>query len=145
LIRKAKPSDIPAIVELAVESVSRNPLPLKINRQSMVNMLTQGISCSADFVWVGEVDGVVKACVAAKTGNGFWFERQQSSVCMFYTKTPGLGIELLREYARWVKSRPSIKLAIFSLEPDADPRLAKLLQRLGFGLQTQSLTFCRGL
>ena len=39
MIREAKPSDVKAIVDLAVESVSRNPLPVNIDRDAMTQTL----------------------------------------------------------------------------------------------------------
>lgn len=97
------------------------------------------------FVRVAEVDGKVVACVGAQTSEGWWFERAQSNVLLFYTRVPGAGIKLLREYAAWVKSRPMIKMAIFSLEPESDPRVAKLLHRLGFTTNTPQLIYVRGM
>ena len=38
IYRKAKFQDIPAIVEIAVISVSNNPLPVKIDREAMARM-----------------------------------------------------------------------------------------------------------
>ncbi len=146
LIRRAQLRDVEQIVDLAVESVSRSPLPgVEIDREAMVELAKQMIPSNAHFVWVGEEDGKLVACVAAQVGPGWWFKKQQANVLLFYTRTAGLGAALLREFARWVKSRPAIKLAIFSLEHDADPRIGVFLTRLGFGLQNPGFTYCRGL
>lgn len=144
-IRQATAADIPAIIALAVEAVSREPWPVKIDKLSMVQTLEAGIPHAASFVWVGLHEGKVQACLAAQGGKSFWHERMQVSVAMFYTRTPGLGIALLREFVRWVKARPSVKMAIFSLEPNADPRIAAMLARMGFANQTQCLTYVRGM
>ena len=145
LIRPAKLQDIPAIVDLAVESVSRSPLPVVIDRQAMAAMAEQLIPGRQHFAWVGEEDGKVVAAVGAQVSAGWWFQRNQASVLMFYSRRPGHGIALLREFARWVKSRPTIKMALFSLEHDADPRIGLLLQRLGFSLQNPQFTYVRGM
>lgn len=144
-IRRAKLDDIDAIVDLAIESVNQDPLPLDVDREAMVDMARQLIPSPAQFVWVGEEDGVVVACVAAQVTRGWWFKKLQASVLLFYTRKAGLGAALLREFARWVKSRPAIKLAVFSLERNADPRIGVFLTRLGFGLQNPGFTYCRGL
>ena len=144
MIRPAKQSDIPAIVALAVASVSNDPLPLAIDRDRMAAMAAQLIGNPAHFVWVGEHDGKVTACVGAMVSPGFWFRGLQASVLLFYASQPGEGVNLLREYARWIKSRSGIKLAIFELEPGADPRIGKLLKRLGFGRASQNLCYVRG-
>jgi hypothetical protein len=141
--RRATPSDIPAIVEIAVASVSVNPLPVKIDREAMADMARQCMN-PAHFLWVAEEDGKVVAAVAAMVQPGFWFHKLQASVLLYYTLVPGAGLGLLREFARWVKSRPAIKLAIFELEPDADPRLVKFLKRLGFARESTNVTYVRG-
>lgn len=141
--RKATPADIPAIVEIAVASVSVDPLPVKINRQAMADTVREGLN-PAHFVWVTEVDGKVVAAVVAHVAPSFWFDRLSCSVLLYYTLVPGAGIGLLREFARWVKSRSAIKLAIFELEPSADPRLVKFLKRLGFARESNNVTYVRG-
>lgn len=143
MIRPATPADIPAIVDLAVESVSINPLPVTISRPAMAAAAASIIGKASQFCWVAEEGGKVVATVGALVQPGFWFERQQASVLMFYTRAPGACIPLLREFARWIKARPVIKLAIFELEPDADPRLERLLVRLGFGRKSTNLVYVR--
>lgn len=142
IVRRATLTDVPAIVEIAVESVSRDPLPVKIDRQAMADMAQKCLN-PAHFLWVAEKDGKVVAAVAAHVGPGFWFQRLQASVLLYYTTVPGCGLPLLREFARWVKSRPAIKLAIFELEPGVDSRLIKFLKRLGFNRESQNLTYVR--
>ena len=146
MIRNARPADLPAIVGLAVQAVSRDAdfSGLRISRPSITDKAEQLIRGNQHFCWVGEDERGVQACVAAETHAGFWFERLQSSVVMFYTRTPGLGLPLLRQYARWVKARPAIKLAVFSLEPNADPRIGNCLKRLGFATYTAGFSYVRG-
>lgn len=141
--RRATTADIPAIVEIAVASVSVNPLPVKIDRAAMAEAVQFGLN-PAHFVWVTEVDGKVVAAVVAHVSPGFWHERLTCSVLLYYTQVPGAGIGLLREFARWVKGRSAIKVAVFELEPDADPRLVRFLKRLGFDRESLNLTYVRG-
>ena len=140
--RKATTADIPAIVEIAVESVSNDPLPVRIDRDAMRET---AIACLAPnhFCWVCEDEGRVVSAMAACTQASFWFERQSCSVLLYYTTKPGRGIGLIREFARWVKGRPAIKVAIFELEPGADPRLVKLLRRLGFSRESLNMSYVR--
>jgi len=141
--RKARPSDIAAIVEIAVTSVSVDPLPVKIDRQAMADMIRECMG-PAHFNWVTEVDGKVVAAVIAHVSPGFWFHKLQASVLLYYTLVPGAGLRLLRELARWVRSRPAIKLAVMELEPNADPRLVRFLKRVGFSRESLNLTYVRG-
>lgn len=142
LIRPATTSDVPAIVELAVESVSINPLPVRLDRQAMGDTARALIIGNQHFSWVSVQDGRVVGAVGACVQPGFWFQRSQASVLMFFAHAGG--IELLRELARWVRARPTIKVAVFSLEPGMDPRIGHLLSRLGFGRQSQTFTYVRG-
>ena len=142
LIRPATTADVPAIVDLAVESVSVNPLPVRLDRQAMGDTARALIIGNQHFSWVSVKDGRVVGAVGACVQPGFWFQRSQASVLMFFAHAGG--IELLRELARWVRARPTIKVAVFSLEPGMDPRIGHLLSRLGFGRQSQTFTYVRG-
>jgi len=120
IYRKAKLQDIPAVIELAIISVSNDPLPVKIDREAMENT-GKVLLNPAHFAWVAEdEDGKIVAAFAACVQKSFWFERMQCSVLLFYTIVKGAGIQLIREFAKWIKSRPGIKLAIISLEPGVD-------------------------
>lgn len=142
LIRPATTADVPAIVDLAVESVSVNPLPVRLDRQAMGDTARALIIGNQHFSWVSVKGGRVVGAVGACVQPGFWFQRSQASVLMFFAHAGG--IELLRELARWVRARPTIKVAVFSLEPGMDPRIGHLLSRLGFGRQSIAYTYVRG-
>jgi hypothetical protein len=143
IFRKATLHDIPAIVDIAVESVSRDPLPVRIDRVAMADTAKVCLG-PAHFMWVAEDGGEVVAAVAACSQPSFWFERLQCSVLLYYTRMPGAGLPLIREFAKWVKGRPAIKLAIVELEPSTDPRLVKYFKRLGFTRESLNLSYVRG-
>jgi hypothetical protein len=145
MLRRALPPDIAQIVDLAVEAVSREPWPVRISRPAMTAMASEVIGSNEHFCWVSDRDGRITAAVGALTQDGWWHERKTCSVLMFYSRAPGDGIGLLREFARWVKSRPAIKVALFSLEHNADPRIGLLLRRLGFTWNFPQYGFIRGL
>jgi hypothetical protein len=143
IYRRATQADIPAIVDIAVESVSRDPLPVKIDRNAMAETARTLLN-PAHFMWVAEQAGQVVAAVAACVQPSFWFEKLQCSVLLYYTRVPMAGVGLLRRFAEWVKSRSGIKLAIIELEPGADPRLVRYLKRLGFARESLNLSYVRG-
>ncbi len=143
-IRQAKPYDVPDIVSLAVESVSIDPLPVTISRTAMREMVQQCISSPAHFCWVSERNGQVVGAMVALVQPGFWFERLQCSVLLYYSREVGGMVPLFRRFASWVKERPAIKMAGFELEPNADPRLVRVLKRLGFTRESTNVTFVRG-
>jgi hypothetical protein len=144
IYRKAKLEDVPAIVELAVISVSNDPLPVKIDKLSMADTAKVCLN-PAHFLWVAEdEDGKIVAAFAACVQKSFWYERMQCSVLLYYTVAKGAGAPLIREFARWVKSRSAIKVAVISLEPGADERLVKFFKRVGFSRESLNLTYVRG-
>jgi hypothetical protein len=140
--RRATIQDIPSIVDIAVESVSIDPLPVKIDREAMAETVRTCLN-PAHFVWVAEQDGKVVASVVACVQQGFWFHKLQCSVLLYYTRVAGAGLPLLREFAKWVKSRPAIKLAVIELEPGVDPRLVQFFKRVGFARESLNLSYAR--
>lgn len=144
LCRKARLNDVPSIVDIAVESVSRDPLPLQIDRDAMADTARMLIN-PAHFLWVAEDGGgKVVAAVAACAQRSFWHRGLQCSVLLFYTRLPGAGVPLLREFAKWVKSRSGIKVAVLELEPGVDPRLVSFFKNLGFARESTNLSYVRG-
>jgi hypothetical protein len=144
VIRRARPSDLPAIVELAVESVSINPIPVKINRDSMRETADQCLQ-PAHFLMVSEIDGVVVGAWAACVQPSFWYDKLQCSVLLHYARVPGEWVKLAREFSRWVKSRSGIKVAVIELEPESDPRIIQFLTRIGFDRVSQNACYVRGI
>ena len=143
MIRKATHADLQQIVELAAESVARDSLPVSTDREAMMNMGRLMIGNPAHFVWVGEMAGEVTACVAACVQPGFWFRGLQASVILYFARVPGDGIALLREFARWVRSRSGIKIAVIELEPGCDPRIKRALSRIGFPRESANMVYVR--
>lgn len=142
IFRKATMQDVPAIVDIAVESVSVDPLPVKIDKEAMADTARTCLN-PAHFMWVAEDGDKVVAAMAACVQQSFWFSKLQCSVLLYYTRVPGAGLPLLREFAKWVKGRSAIKLAIIELEPNADPRLVKFFKRLGFERESLNLSYVR--
>lgn len=142
IFRRATMNDIPSIVDIAVESVSQDPLPVKIDREAMAETARTCLN-PAHFMWVAEDDGKVVAAFAACVQPSFWFSKLQCSVLLYYTRVAGAGLPLIREFAKWVKSRPAIKVAVVELEPGVDPRLVGFFKRVGFVRESINLTYVR--
>lgn len=136
--------DVKAIVNLAVESVNKNPIPVVVNRAAIDETVRAIVSSPQHFGCVAEEDGTIVGALGALTQSSFWHHRMSCSVLMFYTTRPGAGIKMIRDFTAWVKGRPTIKVATFSLEPGMDDRVAKLLRRLGYVHEFLSLSYVRG-
>lgn len=135
LIRPATISDLNAVIDLGVEAMTVDPLPnMVVDRDKIRVMAVECISGPSNFCWVCEDDdGQVVGAVSAIVQDCLFYQRRQATVLQFYCKKPGQGIKLLREFLRWARGRPIIKMIVFALESGADPRIGKLLERLGLG------------
>lgn len=132
LIRKAVPSDISGVARLGTEALNDNPYDgLRICEEKVTELARECVSSSRNFCWVAEKDGELVGAVSALVHSMAFYERSQATVIQFYCKEPGQGIKLIRELLRWVDTRPAIKMVCFTLECKADPRIGKLLKRLG--------------
>ena len=132
MIRQAIPADISAIVELGLEALKIDPYPnLVISEIKIFSLATECVSAATNFAWVAEKDGKVVGAVCAIVHPLMFYERSQASVVQIYCQYPGDGLKLLREFLRWARSRPVIKMICVTLEAKADPRIGKLLNRLG--------------
>jgi len=120
------------IVELGLEALNLDPYnKLVISKRKIISLANECISSANNFAWVVEHDNKIKGAVCALIHPIMFYEKSQASVLQFYCKVPGAGIKLLRTFMEWVDSRPVIKLVVFTLEGNADPRIGKLLNRLG--------------
>lgn len=132
-IRPAKPQDIDGIVALGIEALKNDPYEgLVISEERVREAARECISGANHFCWIAEDDGTVVAAVSAFALPMMFYERFQLTVVQFYSKAAGQGVKLLREMLRWADGRPAIKSIVFTLEHKADPRIGKLLRRLGF-------------
>lgn len=133
MIREAKPCDIEAIARLGRESLERNSHQgLRISQPKIDEMARELVTGAQNFAWVAEDDdGVVVGAVCAYVHECMFFERRQASVVMFYTQKPRSGGFLIRRLVKWYKSRPGLKMLVFTLERGADPRIGGLLVKLG--------------
>lgn len=144
-IRKAKPQDVDAIVELAVESVTTiAPIPeLKIDRDAMRDTVELCLG-PAHFCMVAERDGEVVGAVVAQVMPGFWFHKLQCSVLMHYARQSGAWVRLMRALAAWIKGRSGIKMAILEIEACHDPKVLRFVERLGFSRPSDNRIYVRG-
>jgi len=132
VLRAAVPDDLPGIVALGLEAMEMDPYPgLVISKSRMFEVARDCVSSASHFAWVGVRDGEIVAAVLALVMPMSFYERSQANVVQFYTKVPGEGIKLMRELMRWARGRRSIRSVVFTLEHRADPRIGKLLTRMG--------------
>ena len=141
MLRLAEKKDIPAIIELAVKSVSQDEWPLTVSRRVMKTYAETSIQQGC--CWVSEQDKIHGA-VAAVVHDSFWFTEKQASLLLFYCPTGGEGYKLLKTFADWVKNNPEIGMAMVSLERFMDDRYVRMFNRLGFTRPAPTLSYIRG-
>src|SRR3990172_4175226 len=124
MIRKATTSDIEKLIPLAIEALRIERYPsLVVSKDRIRSMIIEAVSSAQNFARVCERNGELMGAVGAITVPGFWFERYEASVVMFYCKSPGEGMAMLRELLQWFRSRQALKRLTFTCEIDADPRI----------------------
>lgn len=133
MIRRARLDDIDALVKLGIEAMQEvSPFPnMRIDHEKVRDMAQTVVANNMHFCWVCETDEGVVGAVSAFVHDMDFYERKQASIVQFYCKAPGEGVRLLREFLRWARARRIIKMIVFSVECGADPRIGKLLERLG--------------
>lgn len=132
VIRVATPDDIDSIVELGMEALQSDPYEgLTISRVKVYTVALECVSSANNFAWVAEKDGEIVGAVCAIVHPIMFYEKRQASVVQYYSKEAGEGVKLLREFMKWAASRPVIKMVCFTLEINTDPRIGRLLSRLG--------------
>lgn len=132
-LRRSRPDDVDAIVRLGMDGLNADPYPgLVIDPAKVRAVVVSCVSAPADFAWVAvDEGGKVVASVLATVHDMVFHERKQATVLQFWTEAPGAGAPLMRQFLRWARARRAIKSIVFTLECGADPRIGKLMHRLG--------------
>jgi hypothetical protein len=133
MIRPATLKDVDMVVELGLEALNDNAYEnMRIDPKKVRKVAIECISGASNFCWVAETGGVVVAAVTVLVHEQLFYERSQASVVQFYSRGHrGQGFSLIKQFLKWARGRRAIKLITFTLEPGADPRIGKLLSRLG--------------
>lgn len=142
MIRKATPGDIEAVVSLAEEAVSIDPIDVKIDRDAMAKMARQCLQ-PAHYLKVDEYNGEIVAAVAAVAEKSFWFRGLQCSVLLHYSKRHGSWAKLMMDLGDWIKGRSGIKVAVVEMEPHHDEKMERFLGRVGFDRKSRNMTYLR--
>ena len=137
MIRAATPHDLPAIQALGVEALNIDPYPeLVPNKHRVYLYARECISAGAHFAWVSEnAAGEVKGYLCALVTQNHFYDRNQATVIGWYCKETGDGIRLMQEFLRWARGRRGIKVIQYTGEKNMDPRIGRVLQRLGLNIQ----------
>ena len=133
MIRKATPSDTPALVDLCIEALNLDAYSQLVPSKERTFLAVQEcVSSAMNFAWVAEKDGQIVGGLGALVMPFMMYERNQCIITMWYCRKPGDGIMLLNQFMKWIETRPIIKQVIYTEERKSDPRIAKALKKVGF-------------
>ncbi len=133
MIRPAVEADIPSIIEIGLQALSRAAIPGMMPSRARIEKLARlGVDTRDHFLWVAEANGQVGGVLAALVHDCLLYERRQATIVQFECRIPGDGVKLLRACRRWWLQQPMIKMLMISLEAGVDPRLERLFVRQGF-------------
>lgn len=131
MIRPATLADRKAISGLLERWFDR--WPLTPDAKKIESGLLELISSAPHFAWVAEEDGAVRGVLLGLTSDNLWARKKNCNVVAWISEVPNAGVELLRKFTEFVKSRPVIKVAGFAPDTDdIDPRVWMLVERMGF-------------
>lgn len=123
---------VPGMVRLGIEALKKDPAPRqRISTEKVQNVARECVVDPRNYAKVSVKNGEVVASVAAIVDDQIFFERKQASVVQFYTTVPGEGVKLMRDFLGWARDQRKIKSIVFMLEMNADPRICRMLERMG--------------
>lgn len=134
MIREAKQTDIPELITLAIEALNADKYSeFTIDRNRVFMQVSSCVISKMNFSWVSEIDGKIVGGLGAAVTPQAVYEGSIAVVVMWYCKTGGDGMRLMREFLRWVDARKSINQVQYTGERKGDIRiLQSLVKRYGF-------------
>lgn len=136
LYRPATKADVTSLVELAIKGLEKDPYPgLVIDRHKVYEMAKYVTSERRHYCWVAERKGKVVAAITALIEPMMFHHKKQATVIQFWTDQPGCGLVLIRMFLKWARARVAIRSIMFTVEAGADPRIGRLMTRLGLSVQ----------
>ena len=142
MLRPAQMKDAGTILTIATGLVS--DYPLRPDRDKMRGLIATSISSPADFVWVDEVDGRIRAVLLAVVGDNVWAQRKFADIMLWWSDLPGSGVKLLRRFRDWVYGRNAIKIAGHAPGTELNDRTYAIFEHLGFVRHGGSYLWVRG-
>ena len=135
-IRDAQVDDIPRLMELAKETISRSiDAHAPMDEGAIRRQMLYCVSSKSQFLMVAEVDGQVEGMLAGTVDKIWYSTKKVAQEIFFYTTEKGshaAGL-LARRWIRWAKKRQGVVSVSLSI-PQQDPRakrVGKLMGKMG--------------
>lgn len=142
MIRKATIDDLPDLLPMALEALDSTEMGMRPDPERTLRVVVEVIMSGYAQVAVdkfGKLIGMVGALVAEDV----FFPCKRATLVTFWARKPGAGVELLRDFRRWLEENAEVRFAIASVEAGADPRTKALLKRLGFEREHPEMVWMR--
>lgn len=137
--RRAWHSDVEAITDLAMESLSKGTWNVEADRRLVERSIRDGIN-TQDYGWVAERDGVIVGAVGAYANWSEWHGGQTLDIALYYGTAPGAVTQLVRHMIAWAESNPDIRTINVTLETDASPATRRMFESVGLTQASTTLT-----
>lgn len=132
MIRPATLADADAIFDIALIHANQYQ-GLRPDIEKMRKGIVQAISTAKHIALVAEHKGKVTGTLIGLTSENLWAQRSNCLVVLWYSKIAGDGINMLRAFKKWVRSRRVIRVAGFVSDSEHIGRRTWLLvEHMGF-------------
>lgn len=137
MMRQATPQDHRALFTFARNAARKSYPRLREDVERMANALREVVSNPHHFAWLATEptnDGreVVKAALLAVTNDNAWAQRKHSQIVLWQSDIPGVGLQLLLRYRRWIEGQRAIRFAGLAPGVPVDPNVFKIAEAAGF-------------
>jgi len=142
MIRKLEVADSP-MVRTTMQTMAATMYPELIPDIEKVHWLIRDATSSDKHYArvVGPV-GEPKAVLVARVQQNMWAAKKSATVLLWYSKQPGAGAALMRDFKKWVAKDPQVVMAGLSMDWHGKKNeIACLLVRMGFTDRGGSLVY----
>lgn len=124
--------DIPAI-RVAGEAIAARYYPELIPDIERENGILSSMRADSNqYCRVLGEPGNPDAALIASTGGNLWALRRHATILLWYSKKPGAGYALLKDFVRWTKEQNSVVLVGIIDDFGMNDDTVALLRRAGF-------------
>lgn len=113
------------------EAVDKVPY-LRFDESRGKTIFTDAVSSATHLALKAEHNGRPVGTLISLTLPNVWAGKQCSNVILWVSSVAPAGVKLLKQYKRWLDTRPAIRVAGFQPAFDLDQRTQRLLMLCGF-------------
>lgn len=132
MIRAMLRADAPS-VRIKAETLAASMYPELISDLEKVHKLLQEVTSSEKYyARVIGPEGEPKAALIARSAPNMWAMKKSATILLWYSDVPNGGLELLRDFKRWVREDHQIVMAGITADWNGDMDAVYIAQKVGF-------------